>query len=82
VSIVNESGRPELAEAYRTVLEGKGYRVTASQAGSRKAGAPTIYYRPGQKARADALAGELPGRHQVAPWTGPAQGGDLVITVR
>ncbi len=65
LSLVNETGNPQLLEAYRSVLSQMGYTIVSTETRA-SAAAPTghtiISYRPGLKARANAVARHLPGR--------------------
>jgi hypothetical protein len=82
LSIVNETGKPGQAEAYRDVLQAMGYKVgriedRAASGGDRT----TIFYKTGREKQARTLAQRIPGQRRIAPAPPGAQQ-DIVIVVR
>lgn len=63
--IINETGRNQVGQQYRSVLAQMGYKVVSvgeGQPGRGPAGQTVINYRPGLKAKAQAVARHLPGK--------------------
>ncbi|MFH1091804.1 MAG: LytR C-terminal domain-containing protein, partial [Pseudomonadota bacterium] len=67
VAIINESGRPEVAEAYRDVFQARGYRVEKIENRTSKTGPTTIFYAQGFRDNALDLARGIPGQRTLAP---------------
>ncbi|MFH1137905.1 MAG: LytR C-terminal domain-containing protein [Pseudomonadota bacterium] len=81
LSIINESGLAEAAEAYRTVLQNMGYVVGKIENGPVQAGATLIFYQPHKKEQAGKLYQRLPGEKKMTPLTSTSPF-DVVIQVR
>ena len=81
LAVINESGQPGMAEAYRDVLQAGGYRVSMVEDRVPQPGPTVIQYRPGLKSAALTLARRIPGQRTVAELPAPS-GSDIVILVR
>ncbi len=81
LAIVNGTGQGRVGEQYRSVLSQMGYQVVSvsqASAGSGPAGRTVVSYRPGLKAKAQALARHLPGR-TVLVETKKGQASEIVV---
>ncbi|MEW6267360.1 MAG: LytR C-terminal domain-containing protein [Thermodesulfobacteriota bacterium] len=67
--IINESGRPGLAEVYRDVLKAMGYQVVRTEERVPQPGPTTVLYGPGQEDKARTLLSRLPGQRTMTPST-------------
>jgi hypothetical protein len=83
VILVNETGRPQVAEDYRTVLSQIGYRVlsVSDRSPSGQGGQTVITYQSGYQSQARALARRLPGPRQLVASSEPLPA-EAVIIIR
>ena|GEM_PF-6941832 len=83
LTLVNETGDPQVGAIYQSALSRLGYTILSGPAGGYSpgpAGHTFIYYRPGALARAKAVSRDLPGRKTLAE--APGASSDLVIVLR
>jgi hypothetical protein len=81
VVVINETGRPHVAEDYRSVLSQMGYRVLSVQdrAPQGGAGETVIAFNGASRGQASALARRLPGRRVMRPTSEDLPAGAVVI---
>jgi hypothetical protein len=82
--LVNETGRPGVADDYMAVLTQMGYQVvgvTNGFAQTAGAGGTVISYRPDSLAQAQALARRLPGKKEIVKGESSLPAG-AVVTIR
>lgn len=81
LTIINESGQAGRGPLYGDVLKAMGYNVDRVELGVPQPGPTTIYYSPGLKDEAEALAKRLPGQRTVAPLPSNVPG-QITVLVR
>jgi hypothetical protein len=81
VALINETGSPQVAEDYRSVLSQMGYRVVSVQDRPPQglAKETVISYRGESRGQAQALAQRLPGKRIMQPTSESLPAGAVVI---
>ncbi len=87
LAIVNETGRSEVGDTYRSVLSRMGYRVVSVTAPKKRRGGAggqtVITYRPGYYSQAQAVARHLPGEKVLVEGAGGAgAGSQITISIK